>query len=112
MVVADIRDDGVGFTSSETDGFGLTAMRRRVSRLSGEVEVELAPGRGTAVSVSVPAIPATGERETSATDAGTPGTLGHTSPARTARTGRPAPSAWASRCDPYHIVLGLPYSRR
>ncbi|MFI6802825.1 sensor histidine kinase [Streptosporangium canum] len=64
VVVADIRDDGVGFTPSETDGFGLTAMRQRVSRLSGEVEVESAPGRGTAVSVSVPAIPAAGEWET------------------------------------------------
>lgn len=64
VVVADIRDDGVGFVPSETGGFGLTAMRQRVSRLSGDVEVESAPGRGTAVSVSVPAIPAAGERET------------------------------------------------
>ncbi|MGW3353768.1 sensor histidine kinase [Nonomuraea rubra] len=63
LVVADIRDDGVGFTPSEAGGFGLTAMRQRVSRLSGEVEVESAPGRGTAVSVSVPAIPAAGEGE-------------------------------------------------
>ncbi|MBB6551743.1 sensor histidine kinase [Nonomuraea rubra] len=63
LVVADIRDDGVGFTPSEADGFGLTAMRQRVGRLSGEVEVESAPGRGTAVSVSVPAIPAAGEGE-------------------------------------------------
>jgi signal transduction histidine kinase len=56
VVVADIRDDGVGFTPSGTDGFGLTATRQRVSRLSGQVEVEPAPGRGAAVSVSVPAM--------------------------------------------------------
>ncbi|SEG22497.1 Signal transduction histidine kinase [Nonomuraea solani] len=58
VVVADIRDDGVGFDPAEVDGFGLTAMRQRVGRLAGNVEVESAPGQGTAISVSVPAIPA------------------------------------------------------
>ncbi|MEV0613510.1 sensor histidine kinase [Nonomuraea sp. NPDC050404] len=66
VVVADIRDDGVGFTPSEGGaGFGLTAMRQRVVRLAGNVEVESAPGQGTAVSVTVPAIPsATGQEAT------------------------------------------------
>ncbi|MER5317727.1 sensor histidine kinase [Streptosporangium roseum] len=65
VVVADIRDDGVGFDSSGAGGggFGLTAMRQRVVRLAGNVEVESAPGQGTAVSVTVPAIPAEAERE-------------------------------------------------
>ncbi|MGW4796487.1 sensor histidine kinase [Nonomuraea sp. NPDC004297] len=62
VVVADIRDDGVGFTPSQ-EGFGLTAMRQRVARLAGNVEVESAPGQGTAVSVSVPAIPSAAGQE-------------------------------------------------
>lgn len=65
VVVADIRDDGRGFAPSATGGagFGLTAMRQRVVRLAGNVEVESAPGQGTAISVTVPAIPAAAERE-------------------------------------------------
>ncbi|GIH97294.1 histidine kinase [Planobispora siamensis] len=64
VVAADIRDDGVGFTPSQTGGggFGLTAMRQRVVRLAGNVEVESAPGQGTAISVTVPAIPAAAGR--------------------------------------------------
>ncbi|MEU6721382.1 sensor histidine kinase [Nonomuraea sp. NPDC046802] len=63
VVVADVRDDGVGFTPSavSSEGFGLTAMRQRVNRLAGNLGVESAPGQGTAISVSVPAIPATAE---------------------------------------------------
>nr|BFE85450.1 sensor histidine kinase [Planobispora longispora] len=75
VVVTDIRDDGVGFTlrngplrnrrlRSGQRGFGLTAMRQRVVRLAGNVEVESAPGQGTAISVTIPAIPAAAERET------------------------------------------------
>ncbi|MFI6291523.1 sensor histidine kinase [Nonomuraea sp. NPDC050790] len=67
VVVVDVRDDGAGFTpggprgESDVAGFGLTAMRQRVLRLAGGLEVESAPGQGTAVSVTVPAIPAEGE---------------------------------------------------
>ena len=39
-------------------GFGLTAMRQRVNRLAGSLEIESDLGAGTAVSASVPAIPA------------------------------------------------------
>ncbi|GAA2379247.1 sensor histidine kinase [Nonomuraea africana] len=65
VVVADIRDDGVGFTPPEAGGagFGLTAMRQRVVRLAGDVEVESAPGQGTAISVTIPAIPAVTDQE-------------------------------------------------
>ena len=38
-------------------GFGLIAMRQRVSRLAGQLEIESEPGAGTAVSASLPAIP-------------------------------------------------------
>ncbi len=59
VVTLDVRDDGVGFAQDPGDdgGFGLIAMRQRVSRLAGQFEVESEPGAGTAVSASVPAIP-------------------------------------------------------
>ena len=74
VVTLDVRDDGSGFTMNGTSGcpaskvltgasderkggFGLTAMRQRVTRLAGQLEIESEPGGGTAVSASVPAIP-------------------------------------------------------
>lgn len=64
LVVLDVRDDGRGFAPSATagpragSGFGLAAMEQRVRRVSGTLTVESAPGEGTALSASVPAIPA------------------------------------------------------
>ena len=43
--------------SPSDGGFGLIAMRQRVSRLAGQLEIESEPGAGTAVSASLPAIP-------------------------------------------------------
>ena len=68
VVSLDVRDDGAGFAvagcnghlAGETPasgGFGLIAMRQRVSRLAGQLEIESEPGAGTAVSASLPAIP-------------------------------------------------------
>ena len=54
VVTLDVRDDGVGFTPNGSAGFGLTAMRERVERLEGRLDVESEPGAGTAVSASVP----------------------------------------------------------
>jgi signal transduction histidine kinase len=61
VVTLDVRDDGVGFELSEgrartSDGFGLTAMRQRISRVAGTLAIESEPGGGTAVSARVPAI--------------------------------------------------------
>ncbi|MEU5868496.1 sensor histidine kinase [Nonomuraea sp. NPDC047529] len=64
VVALDVRDDGSGFTpgSGSTGGsgggFGLVAMRQRVTRLAGSLAVESAPGQGTGISATVPAIPA------------------------------------------------------
>ncbi|WP_203915687.1 sensor histidine kinase [Rugosimonospora africana] len=63
QVTLDVRDDGVGFEPAETvasgdGGFGLKAMRQRLQRIAGLLEVESEPGGGTAISASVPAIPA------------------------------------------------------
>jgi signal transduction histidine kinase len=77
VVTLDVRDDGTGFaqpgenpasgggtngggtngTNGAGTGFGLIAMRQRVNRLAGQLEIESEPGAGTAVSASVPAIP-------------------------------------------------------
>lgn len=60
VVTLDVRDDGIGFEPAgiQGDGFGLPGMRQRVQRVAGSLEVESAPGEGTAVSATVPAIPA------------------------------------------------------
>ncbi|MFD0557209.1 signal transduction histidine kinase [Stackebrandtia endophytica] len=64
LVTLDVRDDGIGFdpaaepVGSDTGGFGLAGMRQRVQRLAGRLDIESEPGGGTAVSASVPAIPA------------------------------------------------------
>ncbi len=67
VVSLDVRDDGAGFVPSTQSssangsqaggGFGLIAMRQRVGRLAGQLEIESEPGAGTAVSASLPAIP-------------------------------------------------------
>ncbi|MQY07739.1 sensor histidine kinase [Actinomadura macrotermitis] len=64
QVALDVRDDGAGFApdrprgGDESGGYGLAAMHRRVARVAGTLAVESAPGAGTAVRASVPAIPA------------------------------------------------------
>jgi signal transduction histidine kinase len=62
MVTLDVRDDGAGFDPSAArdpgpeGGYGLSAMRERVVRIAGTLEVESEPGGGTAISACVPAI--------------------------------------------------------
>ncbi|MCR3748960.1 sensor histidine kinase [Lentzea californiensis] len=65
LVTLDVLDDGVGFLpgtkragGSLDGGFGLAGMRQRVQRLAGRLDVESEPGGGTAITVTVPAIPA------------------------------------------------------
>lgn len=67
LVTLDVRDDGVGFeptakraNGSTNGGFGLGGMRQRVQRLAGRLDVESEPGGGTAISASLPAMPAGG----------------------------------------------------
>jgi signal transduction histidine kinase len=57
----DIVDDGRGFDASRWDrqggqggGYGLRSMRARLRELGGGLDVESAPGDGTALSASVP----------------------------------------------------------
>jgi len=67
-VALDVRDDGKGFdpaiappcTSSavapaSSGGFGLVAMRQRIEKLAGTLQVESEPGAGTGISARVPA---------------------------------------------------------
>jgi signal transduction histidine kinase len=58
VVALDVRDDGRGFTMGAGTGFGLVSMRQRMNRLAGTLAIETAPGRGTGISATVPAIPA------------------------------------------------------
>jgi signal transduction histidine kinase len=57
----EVRDDGRGFDPAEPrgadadGGYGLVAMRERIEALAGDLVVESAPGRGTAIRIEVPA---------------------------------------------------------
>ncbi|MGW4059983.1 sensor histidine kinase [Amycolatopsis sp. NPDC004747] len=64
VVTLDVLDDGTGFppgrdraARSADGGFGLAGMRQRVRLLAGRLDVESEPGGGTAITVTVPAIP-------------------------------------------------------
>ena len=51
-----VRDDGVGFDGANTSqGFGLVGMRERVALINGSMSIATEPGRGTAVSLELPA---------------------------------------------------------
>ena len=62
LVTLDVRDNGAGFDLASPPepgyegGFGLSAMRERLSRIAGTLEVESEPGAGTALSACVPAL--------------------------------------------------------
>ncbi len=60
-VTLDIVDDGVGFDpglasgpKADSTGFGIMALRERITTLGGRVDVESAPGEGAAVAVRLP----------------------------------------------------------
>jgi signal transduction histidine kinase len=50
-----IEDDGKGFTPASEKGMGLLGIEERVARLSGNLEVESSPGKGTTLRVILPA---------------------------------------------------------
>jgi len=60
-VLITIEDDGAGFDLAETEqaggrrGLGLIGIRERVSELGGTVRIESAPGKGTRLTVELPA---------------------------------------------------------
>ncbi|WP_026115580.1 sensor histidine kinase [Nocardiopsis kunsanensis] len=60
QVTLDVYDDGAGFRPEEVHarpdgtGYGLSALRERVTALGGRLDVESAPGEGTAVAVRLP----------------------------------------------------------
>ena len=71
QVSLDVLDDGKGFDpncprteavddaeppNANGNGYGLAAMRRRLRQVGGSLEIESAPGDGTTVSASVPAL--------------------------------------------------------
>ena len=54
VVVLDLRDDGIGCATPTSGGYGLDAMRQRLARVGGRLEIETAPGEGTVISASIP----------------------------------------------------------
>jgi signal transduction histidine kinase len=62
LVSLDVRDDGAGFDpavpppGTDRGGFGLAAMRERLHRVAGTLDIESEPGGGTVISACVPAL--------------------------------------------------------
>jgi signal transduction histidine kinase len=65
MVMLDVRDNGAGFAVAEVErggvaadgtGYGLRGIRQRLERVGGRLEIESAPGEGTVINASVPAL--------------------------------------------------------
>jgi len=59
-ILITVEDDGVGFDPAETRqpgrrGLGLISVRERVSQLRGTVRLETSPGKGTRLTVELPA---------------------------------------------------------
>ena len=58
VVMLDIQDNGIGLENapppSKGGGYGLTAMRQRVSQVGGSLTVESEPGEGTTVVIQLP----------------------------------------------------------
>ncbi len=54
---AGLRDNGVGFDAAATGGsshYGLKGMAERIRKISGELTVDSAPGRGTDIRITIP----------------------------------------------------------
>jgi signal transduction histidine kinase len=67
LVAIAVRDDGCGFDpATDASGFGLVGMRERLAKVSGTLQVESEPGRGTAVTATVPVTRANGAASVSA----------------------------------------------
>jgi len=66
LVVFEVRDDGSGLATSESDegrGHGLANMTRRAEELGGSLEIESRPGVGTRVRVELPVKHGPGQAE-------------------------------------------------
>ncbi|MBA2944535.1 sensor histidine kinase [Streptomyces himalayensis] len=53
-VRASVRDDGVGFSPGHRRGNGIASLTERTQLLGGSLTIDSAPGRGTAVELTVP----------------------------------------------------------
>jgi signal transduction histidine kinase len=58
-LIAEVRDDGVGFEPEGVPNghLGLGTMRQRADLLGGTLEVRSAPGRGTTIRLTLPLRP-------------------------------------------------------
>ena len=54
-----VSDNGIGLTDWPTEGFGLRGMRTRVAQVGGVMTVSPTSGRGTTLTVEVPAMTTT-----------------------------------------------------
>jgi signal transduction histidine kinase len=68
VVAFEVRDDGVGIDLARVrPGRGLVNIAERLEAVGGALDVVSSPGRGTAVTGSIPLAPLPGSSDTSAT---------------------------------------------
>lgn len=56
-ILLTVADDGVGFEKNfSSNRLGLIGIRERVKSLSGQLEIESAPGKGVVITIKIPVI--------------------------------------------------------
>ena len=61
MLVIVIKDDGIGFNAEKdhndkvsASGYGIENMKKRISRVKGNIDIQSAQGKGTNIEVRIP----------------------------------------------------------
>ena len=54
LIYINIHDDGMGFSKSHRDGFGLLGIKERIHEMNGKIKVESAINRGVNFNIQLP----------------------------------------------------------
>jgi signal transduction histidine kinase len=49
-----VKDDGVGFSKTHRDGFGLSGMRERINEIHGKINITSDTNRGVKLNIQLP----------------------------------------------------------
>jgi two-component system sensor histidine kinase UhpB len=49
-----VKDDGVGFSKTHRDGFGLSGMRERINEIHGKINITSEANRGVKLNIQLP----------------------------------------------------------
>jgi two-component system sensor histidine kinase UhpB len=54
LIYINIHDDGIGFSKSHRDGFGLLGIKERIHEMNGKISIESKPKFGTILTIQLP----------------------------------------------------------